>query len=519
MTPANSIANDTTNYDETSPLLRTTSNAHNAEAQIAEKPKSTPLPKGQLTALCIVRLVEPITFTQLFPYVNEFMSDLHLTDDPSKIGFYSGLVESAFAVSQLCSIYHWARLSDVIGRRPVIFLGIIGLAITTLMFGLSKSLASVLVARCLGGEHSIPAPKLISNSVGGLFSGNIAVIHSVLGEITDSTNQMVAFPIYGLAWPIGSIIGPLMGGAFSHPALKYPEILGYQFLKDYPYFLPCFIASTFAIIGVSLGFIFLEETLPSKRNGKKSISPNASTNGDSVTTAPALPEKPLSVSKLLSVPIISALALSGFMLSYIGTSFDVVFVLFCYSPIKSGGLAFSASQIGYSLAIAGAIGAAIQLCIMSYLLRTFDPAKIYCFCMSLWPYTFLVLPVLNLIARAGLDETTGELGTTAVAFLWVGIAFVLLLTKAACIAYGVSMILTKENAPNAASLGQSNGLVQFTMCFARSFAPFVVSALFATSLEYNLLGGYLWLVIMVMVSFLGMTTSRKIKQSSVKTIG
>ncbi|KAG1835668.1 major facilitator superfamily domain-containing protein [Suillus variegatus] len=503
MTPVNNTANDTTNYDETCPLLRTTSNAHNAEAQIAEKPKSTPLPKAQLAALCIVRLVEPITFTQLFPYVNEFMSDLHLTDDPSKIGFYSGLVESAFAISQLCSIYQWARLSDAIGRRPVIFLGIIGLAITTLMFGLSKSLASVLVARCLGG----------------LFSGNIAVIHSVLGEITDSTNQMVAFPIYGLAWPIGSIIGPLMGGAFSHPASKYPEILGYQFLKDYPYFLPCFIASTFAIIGIFLGFIFLEETLPSKRNGKKSVSPNASTNSDSVTTAPALPEKPLSVSKLLSVPIISALALSGFMLSYIGTSFDVVFVLFCYSPIKSGGLAFSASQIGYSLAIAGAIGAAIQLCIMSYLLRTFDAAKIYCFCMSLWPYTFLVLPVLNLIARAGLDETTGELGTTAVAFLWVGIAFVLLLTKAACVAYGVSMILTKENAPNAASLGQSNGLVQFTMCFARSFAPFVVSALFATSLEYNLLGGYLWLVIMIMISFLGMTTSRKIKQNSVKTIG
>jgi len=90
MTPAN-IANDTTNYDETCPLLHA-SNTHNAEAQIVEKPKSTPVPKGQLTALCIVRLVDPIAFTQLFPYVNEFMSDLHLTDDPSKIGFYSGLV-------------------------------------------------------------------------------------------------------------------------------------------------------------------------------------------------------------------------------------------------------------------------------------------------------------------------------------------------------------------------------------------------------------------------------------------
>ncbi|KAG1858426.1 major facilitator superfamily domain-containing protein [Suillus subalutaceus] len=488
MTPAN----DTANYDETCPLLH----AHNPEAQIAEKPKYTPLPKGQLAALCIVRLVDPIAFTQLFPYVNEFMNDLHLTDDPSKIGFYSGLVESTFAVSQLCSIYQWAKISDVIGRRPVIFLGIIGLAITTLMFGLSKSLASVLVARCLGG----------------LFSGNVAVIHSVLGEITDSTNQVVALPIYGLTWPLDH----LLAGTFSHPASKYPEILGFQFLKDYPYFLPCFIAFVIAMIGIFLGFIFLEE-VPSA-TPRKAV-PLIQTMANRATTVPALPEKPLSVSKLLSIPIISALALSGFMLSYLATSFDVVFVLFCYSPIESGGLAFSASQIGYSLATSGAIGATIQLCIMSYLLRTFDSAKMYSFCISIWPYPFLVLPILNLIARAGLDETTGELGTTTVALLWVGIAFVLMLTKVCCLAYPVSMILVKENAPNAASLGQSNGIVQFAMCFARSFAPFVVSALFSISSEYNLLGGQLWLVIMVTVSFLGMKTSRKVEQNSVRTIG
>lgn len=72
---------------------------------------------------------------------------------------------------------------------------------------------------------------------------------------------------------------------------------------------------------------------------------------------------------------------------------------------------------------------------MSYLLRTFDPAKMYNFCMSLWPYTFLFLPFLNLIARAGLDETTGELGANTVALLWVGIAFILLLCKVAGLSY------------------------------------------------------------------------------------
>ncbi|KIK38457.1 hypothetical protein CY34DRAFT_809315, partial [Suillus luteus UH-Slu-Lm8-n1] len=57
------------------------------------------------------------------------------------------------------------------------------------------------------------------------------------------------------------------------------------------------------------------------------------------------------------------------------------------------------------------------------------------------------------------------------------------------------------------------------MCFARSFAPFVVSSPFATPAEHNLLGGHLWVVIMVTVSFLGITISRKIEHTSVKTIG
>ena len=96
------------------------------------KAKGTPIPKAQLAVLCAVRLVDPIAFTQIFPYVNEMMEHLHLTNDPNKIGFYSGVVvselayttsiqlilvpqslsqESSFSIAQLLTIYHWARIS------------------------------------------------------------------------------------------------------------------------------------------------------------------------------------------------------------------------------------------------------------------------------------------------------------------------------------------------------------------------------------------------------------------------
>jgi len=191
--------------------------------------------------------------------------------------------------------------------------------------------------------------------------------------------------------------------------------------------------------------------------------------------------------------------------------------LFCYSPVHNGGLSFSASQIGYSLATSGAISVAFQVFIMSYLLRTFDCAKMYNFCMGLWPFTYIALPILNAIACSGIDEETGQLDAYTTATLWTGIAIVLALSRVGTIAYSLSMILTKENAPSPASLGQSNGIIQFAMCLARSFAPFLVSSLFALSIDNNLLGGNLWVVIMASVAYFGTTISRKISLHSKKS--
>lgn len=52
------------------------------------------LPAAQLTTLCLLRLSDPIAFTQIFPYVNEMMERFGVATDPSQTGFYSGLVVS-----------------------------------------------------------------------------------------------------------------------------------------------------------------------------------------------------------------------------------------------------------------------------------------------------------------------------------------------------------------------------------------------------------------------------------------
>ena len=59
--------------------------------------------------------------------------------------------ESVFAIVQLISIYHWAKLSDVIGRRPIVLLGSIGMGLMTFLFGFSRSLSYMLITRSLHG--------------------------------------------------------------------------------------------------------------------------------------------------------------------------------------------------------------------------------------------------------------------------------------------------------------------------------------------------------------------------------
>ena len=86
------------------------------------------------------------------------MEDL-LPDAPkATIGKYSGAVESIFAFSSVLFMYQWGKLSDRIGRRPVILAGLAGISISILMFGISKSFWWALGARALS-ESSCPSSR------------------------------------------------------------------------------------------------------------------------------------------------------------------------------------------------------------------------------------------------------------------------------------------------------------------------------------------------------------------------
>jgi hypothetical protein len=138
----------------------------------------------------------------------------------------------------------------------------------------------------------------------------------------------------------------MIGGAFSHPAEKYPALFDYPLLRTYPYLLPGMITAAFAILGAAFGYFFLEEvrpprhahlsctdahpqTLPSERKRPEKDARAGTTHADAHA-------RPPSMRAVLRNPAIRALSLSGAALSFIQTAYDVVFVLFCYTPVAAG---------------------------------------------------------------------------------------------------------------------------------------------------------------------------------------
>lgn len=78
---------------------------------------------------------------------------------------------------------------------------------------------------------------------------------------------------------------------------------------------------------------------------------------------------------------------------------------------------------------------AIQLLFMKRILATFDHAKTYYVCNSVWPLVYLMFPFLNLIARRGLEEVSGTASSHSVALVWVGVGLNLMLNRIACLCY------------------------------------------------------------------------------------
>lgn len=230
------------------------SSNHAAQGRISFKEQMRGFPIWQIGVVSVLRFLEPIAFTSLFPYIYFMIRDFNIVDNEADISKYSGYLAASFAFTQfLCSI-HWGRASEKVGRKPILLLGLFGTSVCMLLFGFSTNFYMALFAR----------------SAMGALNGNIGVLRTMLGEIaTERRHQAMAFSTLPLLWNVGTVVGPLIGGSKYFTRPKTGVILAFSlgslydsFLNKYPYALSNVVVALFLWTSMVIGFLFLEETHP-----------------------------------------------------------------------------------------------------------------------------------------------------------------------------------------------------------------------------------------------------------------
>ena len=112
-------------------------------------------------------------------------------------GLQVGLLMTIYSAAQLVAAPLWGRLSDRVGRRPVLLVSLLGSTISYAIAALAGSLWLLFLARLLGGFSG----------------GNLSAAQAYVADVTTPEERARGMGLLGAAFGIGFVIGPAIGGA------------------------------------------------------------------------------------------------------------------------------------------------------------------------------------------------------------------------------------------------------------------------------------------------------------------
>ncbi|KII89811.1 hypothetical protein PLICRDRAFT_39985 [Plicaturopsis crispa FD-325 SS-3] len=470
--------------DEQTPLLR-------SDGHVAVKAR-TPLPWRQCLLVFMSLLSEPMTSQVIAPFSPQLIRDVGITNgDESQVGYYVGLMQSLFFATEAITVLHWSRFSDRIGRKPVVMIGLFGLSMSMICFGLSRTFWTLVLSR----------------SFNGALNGNVGVLKSMLGEMTDPTNIAQAYSFIPVTWSIGCTLGPIVGGMLSHPVTRFPAIFGgSEFLSKYPYFLPCCVSATYSGSLIFILYFFLKETLASPMpisqalgfRDRKALTEDttaSSSDASGPISSPIDPkEAPVPFAELLNARVMAVTA-SYAAIALLDIALRAVQPLFFATPIEMGGLGLEPHSIGSILSVFGITNGVFQVLFFPAIHNYFGTKIVLVTSIAAQLPMFLLFPLINYLAKSR--------GVGGLVYLTVGVQIFLSISSnfANCC---INIFITAAS-PNRASLGATNGIAQVVVSVMRAIGPAAVSSLFSITIKHHLLDGMLVYVVLgavVLVSVL-----------------
>ena len=198
--------------------------------------------KSALLIVFLVVFIDLLGFGIVLPLMPRYATDyLGGTGDLAK-GAIIGALYSSFSLMQFIFSPVWGRLSDRIGRRPILIMGLVGSVVFYALFAFACTIPATDAALAIG--------LLLASRIGaGIAGASVSTASAVIADSTTPEKRSKGMALIGAAFGIGFTFGPLIA------------YMGLEVFGPDEHWAPGAIASGLSLIATLLAYFLLPETL------------------------------------------------------------------------------------------------------------------------------------------------------------------------------------------------------------------------------------------------------------------
>ncbi len=376
-------------------------------------------------------------------------------------GLLIGVIGASFSAAQFIFAPIWGRLSDRMGRRPVLLISSAGAALSYVMFAIGSGLENHTVGLFV---------LLLSRTFAGVCGGNITVAQAYIADITPPENRSKRMGLIGMAFGLGFIFGPVIGG------------LGLKFLGATG---PGWLAAAICAFNFTLAlFILRESWTPSSEHAKP--RPRLQQWGHT-----------------LSQPKIALLILIFFLATFAFSCFEITLPLLINDNFHLGLTDIDqikgATTVIYLFVFCGLIGAFIQGGAIGRLVKKFGERKLIALSLFLTGLSMILLPLVKGEGQLLWHQLFGPEGKP-----WIKMLGVLSLLSIGSSLTRPPVFGLLSNLTAAHEQGATIGVAQSAGSLARILGPIFAAGLYThiPALPYMVCGGISILAGLIAVIYL-----------------
>lgn len=296
----------------------------------AEESQARP-PLGVLFSVVVVDLVGFGIVVPILPFWAERFG---------ASGAWLGILLASHAAAQFAFAPVWGKLSDRVGRRPVMLVTIAGTSVALAFLGMADSLAQILIARLLAG----------------VFGSNISVATAYLTDVTDEADRTRWMGMIGASFAVGFTLGPPIGGV----------------LAEWGYGTPMYAAAGMA----ALNFVWAAARLREPERRTDRPEPDLTSRLD-----------------VLKAPAIGRVCLTYFLFSLAVTQLETIFALLMLHKFGYGPFGVAMVMLGMAVVMGGIQGGGMKRLSERYPERSLVLAGLTCMTIA-----FVLVPLPETVA-------------------------------------------------------------------------------------------------------------------------